>query len=197
MSKQAHKSKIAAAPSISRDDLSYTARTPCADHPEHPRLSNWAPVEVPCQKNQWNIGHAIGIKMIDELASLADVQEQEAFDAISCAVNAPTWRNGGHGVESGFSDGIAALAIIGLRYLSKGACPFDPEEEQKSRYWTGERLVEDAVVKYKKASGALRVLYQGRAEGTISALFNVGQIDCGTYEKSFSEIKGVEQARAR
>lgn len=69
------------------------------------------------------------------------------------ATIARTWRTGGHGVEMGFSDGISALAIIGLRYLSKGACPFDPEEEQKSRYWTGERLVEDAVVKYKKASG--------------------------------------------
>ena len=196
MSKPAQKRK-SAKPSMSRDHLSFTARVPRADGLDYPLLSNWSPVEVPYQHGQWSIGHALGAKMIDELACLADVDEQEAFDAIRFATIARTWKTGGHGVEMGFSDGISALAIIGLRYLSKGACPFDPEEEQKSRYWTGERLVEDAVVKYKKASGALRVLYQGRAEGTISALFNVGQIDCGTYEKSFSEIKGVEQARAR
>ena len=196
MSKPAQKRK-SVKPSMTRDNLSFTARVPRADGLDCPLLSNWSPVEVPYQQGQWSIGHALGAKMIDELACLADVDEQEAFDAIRFATIARTWRTGGHGVEMGFSDGISALAIIGLRYLSKGACPFDPEEEQKSRYWTGERLVEDAVVKYKKASGALRVLYQGRAEGTISALFNVGQIDCGTYEKSFSEIKGVEQARAR
>ena len=196
MSKPAQKRK-SVKPSMTRDNLSFTARVPRADGLDCPLLSNWPLGEVPYQQGQWSIGHALGAKMIDELACLADVDEQEAFDAIRFATIARAWRTGGHGVEMGFSDGISALAIIGLRYLSKGACPFDPEEEQKSRYWTGERLVEDAVVKYKKASGTLRVLYQGRAEGTISALFNVGQIDCGTYEKSFSEIKGVEQARAR
>lgn len=196
MSKPAQKRKSVKA-SITRDNLSFTARVPSADGLDCPLLSNWSPVEVPYQHGQWSIGHALGAKMIDELACLADVDEQEAFDAIRFATIARTWKTGGHGVEMGFSDGISALAIIGLRYLSKGACPFDPEEEQKSRYWTGERLVEDAVVKYKKASGTLRVLYQGRAEGAISALFNVGLIDCGTYEKSFAEIKGVEQARAR
>ena len=196
MSKPAQKRK-SVKPSMTRDNLSFTARVPRADGLDCPLLSNWSPVEVPYQQGQWSIGHALGAKMIDELACLADVDEQEAFDAIRFATIARAWRTGGHGVEMGFSDGISALAIIGLRYLSKGACPFDLEEEQKSRYWTGERLVEDAVVKYKKASGTLRVLYQGRAEGTISALFNVGLIDCGTYEKSFAEIKGVEQARAR
>ena len=196
MSKPAQKRKSVKS-SMTRDNLSFTARVPRANGLDCPLLSNWSPVEVPYQQGQWSIGHALGAKMIDELACLADVDEQEAFDAIRFATIARTWRTGGHGVEMGFSDGISALAIIGLRYLSKGACPFDPEDKQKSRYWTGERLVEDAVVKYKKASGTLRVLYQGRAEGTISALFNVGQIDCGKYEKSFSEIKGVEQARAR
>ena len=196
MSKPAQKRKSGKA-SMTRYNLSFTARVPRAYGLDCPLLSNWSPVEVPYQQGQWSIGHALGAKMIDELACLADVDEQEAFDAMRFATIARTWRTGGHGVEMGFSDGISALAIIGLRYLSKGACPFDPEEEQKSRYWTGERLVEDAVVKYKKASGTLRVLYQGRAEGTISALFNVGLIDCGTYEKSFTEIKGVEQARAR
>ena len=196
MSKPAQKRK-SVKPSMTRDNLSFTARVPRADGLDCPLLSNWSLGEVPYQQGQWSIGHALGAKMIDELACLADVDEQEAFDAIRFATIARTWRTGGHGVEMGFSDGISALAIIGLRYLSKGACPFDPEEEQKSRYWTGERLVEDAVVKYKKASGTLRVLYQGRAEGTISALFNVGLIDCGTYEKSFAEIKGVEQSRAR
>ena len=189
MSKPAQKRK-SVKPSMTRDNLSFTARVPRADGLDCPLLSNWSPVEVPYQQGQWSIGHALGAKMIDELACLADVDEQEAFDAIRFATIARAWRTGGHGVEMGFSDGISALAIIGLRYLSKGACPFDLEEEQKSRYWTGERLVEDAVVKYKKASGTLRVLYQGRAEGTISALFNVGLIDCGTYEKSFTEIKG-------
>lgn len=196
MSKPAQKRK-SVRPSMTRDNLSFTAGVPRADGLDCPLLSNWSPVEVPYQQGQWSIGHALGAKMIDELACLAVVDEQEAFDAIRFATIARAWRTGGHGVEMGFSDGISALAIIGLRYLSKGACPFDPEEEQKSRYWTGERLVEDAVVKYKKASGTLRVLYQGRAEGTISALFNVGLIDCGTYEKSFTEIKGVEQARVR
>lgn len=196
MSKPAQKRK-SVKPSMTRDNLSFTARVPRADGLDCPLLSNWSPVEVPYQQGQWSIGHALGAKMIHELACLADVDEQEAFDAIRFATIARTWRTGGHGVEMGFSDGISALAIIGLRYLSKGACPFDPEEEQKSRYWTGERLVGDAVVKYKKASGTLRVLYQGMAEGTISALFNVGLIDCGTYEKGFAEIKGIEQARTR
>ena len=132
MSKPAQKRKSVKA-LMTRDNLSFTARVPRANGLDCPLLSNWSPVEVPYQQGQWSIGHALGAKMIDEIACLADVDEQEAFDAI-----ARTWKTGGHGVEMGFSDGISALAIIGLRFLSKGACPFDPEEEQKSRYRTGE-----------------------------------------------------------
>lgn len=189
MSKPARKKKASAAPSMTRDDLSFTARIPCADASEPPRISNWAPAEVPYQKDQWSIGHAIGAKMIDELASLADVDEQEAFDAIRFAANAPTWRNCGHGVESGFSDGVAALAMIGLRYLSKGARPFDPKGEQASRYWTGERLVNDAVEKFEESSGPLRALFCGRAQGVIATTFNLGLIDWEFYNKSYARLE--------
>ena len=81
MSKPAQKRK-SVRPSMTRDNLSFTAGVPRADGLDCPLLSNWSPVEVPYQQGQWSIGHALGAKMIDELACLADVDEQEAFDAI-------------------------------------------------------------------------------------------------------------------
>ena len=141
MSKPAQKRKSGKA-SMTRYNLSFTARVPRAYGLDCPLLSNWSPVEVPYQQGQWSIGHALGAKMIDELACLADVDEQEAFDAIRFATIARTWRTGGHGVEMGFSDGISALAII-----YRPEVPFERRLSFRSRRGTEIKILD------RRASG--------------------------------------------
>lgn len=123
---KARKPKNAKAPKMSRDDLSFTSRYRDPEYPDHPRICNWSPLVVPDQINQWGIGRNLGLKMMDELAKLASVSEQEAFDAIRFAFNCPDWRPS-NGTEFGFSEGVAALAMIGLRHIAQGGEPFDLE----------------------------------------------------------------------
>jgi hypothetical protein len=179
----------------SRDDLSFTARVHREDFPDHPLLNNWLPVSVPTQENQWNIGRDIGLKMINELADLASDNEVDAFDAIQFAFNSPTWKVGGHGVETGFSEGIAALAILGLRHLALGGLPFDPESPKPAIYWTAKRIIEKQTKEVKKTTGPLRDLYDGRAQGMIMALCSVGLIDNETYMKCFDDLAELTDKR--
>ncbi|MDI2594085.1 hypothetical protein POF45_22020 [Pseudomonas sp. 681] len=188
------KSKRAPEPSMTRDDLSFTARIHNEIDPQYPRLVNWAPVEIPHQKDQWNIGRDMGLKMMDELARLADVDEPEAFNAIRFAPDSRNWV-GERGTESGFSEGIAALAIVGLRYLARGAQSFDPENPQPSVYWTAKRLLDSQIEDASSAPPALVALKDGRAQGCAAALLNVGLIDQETYSTGFID-RSSEKSRS-
>jgi hypothetical protein len=117
---------------MTRDDLSFTRRVPNPSHPEHPSIVNWLPERVPSQINQWNIEARQGEAMVAELHQLRQASEVEAFDAIWCALGCTGWRPGG-GAEHGFSHGIAALAILGMRAIAAGALPFVKEEHSQ---WT-------------------------------------------------------------
>jgi len=69
-----------------------------------------------------------------ELAQLARVDEHDAYSAIVQALTSHTW-NDQCSEEYGFADGLARLAIIGLRAVAKGGeCPFDTEFEPERAY---------------------------------------------------------------
>ncbi|EPM73245.1 hypothetical protein A584_01806 [Pseudomonas syringae pv. theae ICMP 3923] len=179
----------------SRDSLSFTAREHREDFPDCPALINWLPVSVPLQINQWNIGVDIGLKMIDELAELASESEVEAFNAIKFAFNSPNWKVGGHGVEMGFSEGIAALAMLGLRHLALGGRPFDPEKPKPAIYWTAQRVIDKQKREVKKTSGALQALHDGRTQGMAMALLQMGLIDGEAYDKTFADLDELTKPR--
>jgi hypothetical protein len=62
-----------------------------------------------------------------EIAQLARVDEHDAYTAIVQALTARTW-NDQCAEEYGFADGLARLALIGLRALAMGEdCPFPTE----------------------------------------------------------------------
>ncbi|WP_213876137.1 hypothetical protein [Pseudomonas sp. dw_358] len=128
MSQAARKSRPRKAkmPTMDRDDLSFTGRVPDPEYPKHPRIVNWLPPRVPLQINQWNVEKRIGAAMIAELMALQAADEQECFDAIWCALASPNWQPG-YGAEHGFSQGIAGLAILGMRAIAAGAAPFVEE----------------------------------------------------------------------
>jgi len=196
------KSKRSIRPSMTRDDLSFTAREPNDDYPDHPGIVSWSPPAVPHQLNQWNVGADIGAAMVGELVKFCDIDERETFNAIWCALTSPTWgKSETNGVEHGFANGIAALAIVGLRFLAKGAQPYDQEtpqtNPQKSLHWTAQRLIEAQIQEVKEAPEALFELRYGRASGAISTFLNVGLINNDAYQKNFDELRAVEIKRSR
>lgn len=101
----------------SRSDLSFTGREPHG----HQHLINWIPPRVQSQLDQWGIGRKMGAAMVGEICALHAESEKHAYDAIRFAFNSPNWQVGGHGEEYGFSEEIAALAIVGMRALQQGA----------------------------------------------------------------------------
>ena len=113
-------------PKKTRADLSFTALQPSPEG-KHPDFINWCPPVIPMQQDQWNKGRDLGLSLMTEIAALALDDEEHAFNAMRFAFNEHTWRTGGHGVESGFAEGVAALAVVGLRYMARGAAPFDSE----------------------------------------------------------------------
>ncbi len=179
----------------SRDSLSFTARVPRKEFPDLPLLINWLPVSVPYQTNQWNKGRDLGLKMVHEVIDLAADDEEEAFHAMHCAFNERTWKVGGSGVEYGFSEGVAALAVVGLRYLATGAKPFDSDAPKDPVYWTAQRLIEKNLEETRAQSEALFELYSGRAQGALAAFFNVGLIDNETYMKGFADLALLTEKR--
>jgi hypothetical protein len=108
-------------PILNREDLSFTSRD------DKDFLLGW---DVPHDKNGcWHEGIEIGLQHFAEVAELAHASEYQAFIAIQCAMNNPGWKTTGWGIEIGFSKGIAAAAIVGLRALQAGAAPYDHEAE--------------------------------------------------------------------
>jgi hypothetical protein len=108
---------------LDRDDLSFTARD------DKDRLTGWS---VPHDKNGfWHEGIKIGLQHFAEVAELAQTSEYETFVAITYAMNNPGWKPFGWGIEEGFSEGLAAAAIVGLRALRAGAAPYDHELERR------------------------------------------------------------------
>lgn len=103
----------------SRTDLSFT------NFESGGNACNWS---VPHDNEAyWHNDIKMGEYLFAEVAKLAENNELEAFDAISFAMNNPGWKTNGWGIEKGFSMGLAAAAIIGLRFLRQGAENFDYE----------------------------------------------------------------------
>ncbi|MBB4865454.1 hypothetical protein HNP46_004348 [Pseudomonas nitritireducens] len=92
------------------------------------RFNNWSPERAGVKSDQRDGDFEYGLSLIRELQMLQKGNEQEAFCAIKFALNSRNWKPG-HDVEDGFADGIASLAIVGMRALVAGAAPFDPDQE--------------------------------------------------------------------
>ncbi|MFX1761901.1 hypothetical protein PWP93_04765 [Paraburkholderia sp. A1RI-2L] len=112
----------------SRLDLSFTATQ------DGPGIrSNWC---VPHDRNgYWHDGIRVGRRYFAEIAELAAKDEHEAFYAILCAITSREWNHtqdgSGWGIEQGFSERLAAAAILGLRAVTSGAALFDPKREAR------------------------------------------------------------------
>lgn len=85
-------------------------------------------------------------------------------------------------------DQVAELALLGLRYRALGAKPLDLGDSQLlSPHWTADRIVE-AAVQHARDAGLSGSLHDGRAQGHIMALFNVGLISNETYMEQFKVL---------
>jgi len=113
------KFNLAPAPHAIKDrgDLSFTGWIP---RDEFQTLDNWLPARLPEQLNQWGKERDMGAAMVEEIMALRQSDEVEALNAIQFALSASGWRVSGSGVESGFSESIAALAVAGMRALERG-----------------------------------------------------------------------------
>jgi hypothetical protein len=109
--------KPVARPIHEREDLSFTG---WIFREEFQVMDNWLPARLPPQVRQWALEYINGKSMIEEVMALQATNEAAAFEAMKFAASSPNWRTGGSGVESGFLDSIAALAIVGMRALAKG-----------------------------------------------------------------------------
>lgn len=101
----------------SRLDLSFTATSDDAGI-----RSNWS---VPHDSNGYcGDTMPIGKRLFLEVEALAVIDESEAFDAIVFAITARDWNRTadgtGWGIELGFSQRLAELAIIGMRTVREG-----------------------------------------------------------------------------
>lgn len=106
----------------SRMDLSFTATS---DAPGI--VSNW---NVPHNDGSyWGDTVPIGRRYFSEIGELAAVNERDSFYAILTAINSPEWNHAeggcGFGIEHGFSEDLAAAAVIGLRAMREGAKHYD------------------------------------------------------------------------
>lgn len=120
-------------PILKRDDLSFTSRN------KDDFILNW---DVPHDKNGcWHEGIKIGLQHFAEVAELASSDEYEAFNAMRFAMNNHGWKTGCWGIETGFSQAMAAAAIVGLRALKSGAAPYDHEAEWKKLLESDEESV--------------------------------------------------------
>lgn len=99
---------------LSRDDLSFTQRD------EFGRMVNW-PRNNPGVAADWDKGIAF---FESEIAELASHDETEAFHAIQFAITGMAERV--TCLEVGFSEQVAAAAVLGLRAIRSGAYRFEP-----------------------------------------------------------------------
>lgn len=87
---------------------------------------------------------------------------------------------------------IAELALLGLRYRSLGAKDIDfADPTRLDVYWTGERMVKEAVKKASKAARSGNALAQHRsseAGGYLQALFNCSVIDSVIYHEQYQKL---------
>lgn len=154
--KRAPKAAASKIASMTRDDLSFTARIPRKEFPDLPMLENWAPLVVPRQINQWDIGVELGHKMVDEVEKLASLNEEGAYNAIRFAFSSQNWQPG-RGTEMGFSEGIAKLAMVGLRHLADGGKPYDPANPKTAQT----ELTSSSSVKKQVAKRPVRAKRRG------------------------------------
>ena len=100
----------------SRDDLPFTA------HAANGELEPWQPKRHPrCHDS----GVQSGLDAVAALGRLAEVDEYEAYIATVDALLSPSF--GRLGEELGLVEGLAGLAMVGLRaQAERGALPFDP-----------------------------------------------------------------------
>ncbi|MDD1134648.1 hypothetical protein [Pseudomonas shahriarae] len=176
---------------MTRDDLSFTGRIVPNEH----LLCNWLPIEVPRQINQWNIARSLGLSMIDEIVALHRDSEEGAHSAISCALISENWRAGGFGTETGFAEGIANLAVVGMRYLQRGATPCVEPGVEGAHPWTAQELIARGLQDAKKQKGILFDAYSARQQGSIATLFNLGLIDRDAYNNAYQEINNLIEKR--
>jgi anti-repressor protein len=118
-----------------RTDLSFVARDAKG------RLANW---QVKNQSDDWGTEFARGGAFFAELAQLAQVNEEEAYDALRFALAGADWQGSegwnkrteqqghGWGVEYGFTEALARAVIDGLRHAKTGNDGFTPGVKNKS-----------------------------------------------------------------
>lgn len=92
---------------------------------------------------------------------------------------------------------LAELALLGLRYRALGAGSIDFNDPTRlDVYWTGTRMVEEAVkdaVKAARGRSAIAQYRAGIAVGHLTGLFNCSVIDNETYMAQFKILN--ERAR--
>lgn len=110
-------------------------------------LSFTATSDEPGIVSNWNVPHdmgsycgdtvPIGRRYFSEVAELAAVDEYQAFLAMLTAINSSEWNHSqdgtGWGIERGFSEQLAAAALVGLRAMRDGAKPYNYQGELAKR----------------------------------------------------------------
>jgi len=111
----------------SLDDLSFVVRD------EDDIRNHWQPQRG---KNSPSAGMEYGRQcVLRELAQLACVDEYDAYTAITFALTSRAW-NGECAEDVGMADGLARLALIGLRaMMAKEEMPFATSFDPKHAEW--------------------------------------------------------------
>lgn len=108
------------APTLCRNDLSFTTRDDCG------LMVNW-PRNNPGVAGDWEKGMAF---FDSEIAELASHDETEAFHAIEFAITGMSGRY--TCLEIGFAESVARAAILGLRAIRGGAERFEPKDSEEA-----------------------------------------------------------------
>lgn len=100
---------------MTRCDLSFIRQ--CDDG--HGIESHWSVPHDP--SGEWDKAISQGRQFFAEVAKLAQANEEEALLALKLAANSGDgWKTGGCGIEQGFSEALAEMAIVGLRATRLG-----------------------------------------------------------------------------
>ena len=97
------------------------------------------------------------------------------------------------------SEQLAELALYGLRYRALGAVDADfSKPDRLDVYWTGERMVKNAIKVAMKANRSGNILAEGRvseAIGHLQALFNCSVISPEVYHAQWKIILDRQKAK--
>lgn len=97
------------------------------------------------------------------------------------------------------SDQLAELALYGLQYQALGAADIDfSKPDRLDVYWTGERMVKQAVKVAMKATKTGNILAESlvsEAIGHLSALFNCSVISPEVYHAQWKVILDRQKAK--